>query len=286
MAHVGAAQILGHGRRHGYGVPCLLAGNLEMMIGAVAAAQEANAPLILAYNAAVTPMIPMKIAAPAMVQLAADATVPVATILDHGLDLENVARAIDLGLSTVMFDGSHLPYAENVRQTRAVVRLAHAAGVDVEGELGAIGGSSAELGSGEAAGAFTDPALVREFAAETGVDVLAISFGNRHGVYGAVPMLDLDRVRTIAADVDTPLAMHGASGLADDLYAAVIDAGVSKINYYTSMARAVTKRLCDRLQVSPEFDLVYHHVIEWSTEEFRVETGRLLAVLGAEGQAT
>ena len=92
-------------------------------------------------------------------------------------------------------------------------------------------------------------------------------------------------MRTIAANVETPLAMHGASGLSDPVYSAVIDAGISKINYYTAMARVVTHRLRDRLEHTPELDLVYHHVIDWSTEFFQAETRRLLAVLHAEGQA-
>ena len=187
MAHVGAAEILIHARRHGYGIPCLLAGNLEMMLGALAAAEEVSAPLILAYNAAVTPMIPMEIAVPAMVCAAESAEVPVATILDHGADLDQVFRGIELGLSTVMYDGSHLPYEENVGRTHQVVQVAHAAGVDVEGELGAIGGSSVELGYREVSSEFTDPALVAEFVRDTGVDILAIAFGNLHGVYGGDP---------------------------------------------------------------------------------------------------
>ena len=286
MAHVGAKQILSTARQEGYGVPCLLAGTLEMLIGAVQAAEEFGASLILAYNAQVTPQIPMHLIAPSMVRAAESARVPVATILNHGTDLASVEQAIACGFSTVMYDGSVLPFEENVRRTHEVVRIAHAHGVDVEGELGAIGGSSIELGYGSSHGEFTDPGQAAEFVARTGVDVLAISFGNLHGLYDGAPDLDLARVRAIGTSVATPLAMHGASGLSDATYAAVIAAGISKINYYTAMARAVTHSLRQKLAEEEENDLVYHHVIALTTERFASETRQLLHLLRQPGGAS
>lgn len=279
MAHVGAKQILSKARQEGYGVPCLLAGNLEMLIGAVQAAEAVGAPLILAYNAQVTPQIPMHLIAPAMVKAAESACISVATILDHGADLASVEQAIACGFSTVMYDGSSLPFEENMRRTHEVVRIAHAHGVDVEGELGAVGGSSVELGYGYVHGEFTDPDQAVEFVTRTGVDVLAISFGNLHGLYDGAPDLDLARVRAIAGRIAAPLAMHGASGLSDATYAAVIGAGISKINYYTAMARAVTHSLRDVLAAVEETDLIYHHVIALTIERFASETRRLLHLL-------
>lgn len=282
MAHVGAKQILSKARQEGYGIPCLLAGNLEMMIGAVQAAEEVGAPLILAYNAQVTPQIPMHLIAPSMVRAAESAYIPVATILDHGADLASVEQAIACGFSTVMYDGSALPFEENVRRTQEVVRIAHAHGVDVEGELGAVGGSSIELGYGNVHSEFTDPDQAARFVARTGVDVLAISFGNLHGIYDGEPELDLARVRAIAQRVAAPLAMHGASGLPDATYAAVIAAGISKINYYTAMARAVTQSLRRALTAAEETELVYHRVIASTIERFASETRRLFCLLGRQ----
>ena len=284
MAHVGASRILRDAQQQGYGIPCLLAGNLEMMIGAIRAAEEVGAPLILAYNAQVTPQIPMTLIVPAMVRAAERAGVPIATILDHGPDLEAAVQAIQLGISTVMYDGSRLSFEENARTTQEVVRVAHAAGVDVEGELGAIGGSSVELGYADASSEFTDPALAVEFVKQTGVDILAISFGNAHGVYAGAPQLDLARVRTIAADVDVPLAMHGGSGLAEARYAAVIGAGISKVNYYAAMGIAVTRTLRAYLSAAPDNDLIFHHVIGVAVEQFCAETRHLLMVLGCAGK--
>ncbi len=146
MPLVGIKEILTEARRGQYGVLSLLGGNLDMVIGQVQAAEEQRAPLILAFNQGVTPQVPMELAMPMLVSVAQRARVPVATILDHGDSLESVVRAIHLGSSSVMFDGSTLPYEENVRQTQEVVRVAHALGVSVEAELGSIAGSAVETG--------------------------------------------------------------------------------------------------------------------------------------------
>ncbi|MDI9547211.1 MAG: class II fructose-bisphosphate aldolase family protein [Chloroflexota bacterium] len=286
MALVPAHVILADARRRGYGIPCLLAGNLEMTIGQIQAAEELDAPLILAYNSGVTPQVSIALAMPAIANAARQARTPVATILDHGGTLDEVKEAIALGSSSVMFDGSALPFEENVQATAEAARLAHVAGISVEGELGAVGGSSVELGASDAAvSSMTDPDLAAEFVARTGVDVLAVSFGNVHGVYRGVPRLDLERVRAIAALVDVPLAMHGASGLTDDQYPPIIRSGISKVNYYTAMARAVSHDLRDMLADAPEEGLVYHRIISASIDGFYAKTKELLTLLGAAGMA-
>ena len=286
MALVPAHVILADARRRGYGIPCLLAGNLEMTIGQIQAAEELDAPLILAYNSGVTPQVSIALAMPAIANAARQARTPVATILDHGGTLDEVKEAIALGSSSVMFDGSALPFEENVQATAEAARLAHAVGISVEGELGAVGGSSVELGASDApASSMTDPDLAAEFVARTGVDVLAVSFGNVHGVYRGVPRLDLERVRAIAALVDVPLAMHGASGLTDDQYPPIIRSGISKVNYYTAMARAVSHDLRDMLADAPEEGLVYHRIISASIDGFYAKTKELLTLLGAAGMA-
>ena len=286
MALVAVHIILADARQRGYGIPCLLAGNLEMAIGQVRAAEEVDAPLILAFNEGVMPQTPMALAMPMIVSAARRARVPVATILDHGKTLDAVRAAIECGSSSVMYDGSALAFEENVRTTAEVVRIAHATGVSVEGELGAVGGSSVELGtSGDHASTVTDSGLVEEFVARTGVDVLAISFGNVHGLYSGEPRLDLDLVRRIAGIVGVPLAMHGASGLAAEQYRPIVSSGISKVNYYTAMAREVSHDLRDMLATAPEEQLVYHRIISASIDGFYAKTRRLLELLGAAGRA-
>lgn len=285
MPLVNSVEILKQARQQGYGIPSLLAGNLEMVIGPIKAAEELGAPLIFAYNKGVTPQVPLELGVALMVTAARQARVPVATILDHGQNLEEVVRAIHAGSASVMFDGSLLPYEENIRQTREVVRVAHAVGVCVEGELGSIGGSSVEVGLGATNGeaAFTDPELAVDFVERTGVDVLAISFGNAHGVYGAQPRLDLDLVREIKARVPVPLVMHGASGLPEDTYPQIVESGISKICYYTAMGRGASDDLRQMMLAGHPQKLIYHHHIDRAIDYFYLETKKLLKLLGSAG---
>ena len=290
MPLIGIKEILTKARRNGYGVLGPLGGNLEMIIGYVAAAEQLRAPLILTFNQEVTPRVPMELGMPLLVSAARRAAVPVATILDHGHDLESVVRAIHLGTSSVMFDGSNLPYEENVRQTKEVVRVAHTLGVDVEAELGRVGGSSIETGvvavpsessdDDNDRSMFTDPELALDFVSRTEIDALAISFGNVHGMYTGEPKIDLDLVREIFSLVEVPLVMHGASGLADGDYQKIIKSGISKINYYSAMSRRAVQDLSDFLVDPGQDEVAYHNIIDHSIEFFREDTMNVMALMG------
>jgi len=285
MAHVSLKELLTDARARAFGIPNLWGGSIEAVIGHVRAAEASRSPLILCYNRELCPQLPLEIGVPLIVNAARLAAVPVATILDHGADLETILKSIRLGLSSVMFDGSRLEYEENVRQTAEVVRIAHPLGVSVEGELGAIGGSSIETGGySDVESVKTDPEQAADFVRKTGVDALAISFGNVHGPYRGAPALDLDRVRRIAGLVDVPLVMHGASGLADEQYPAIIASGISKINYYTAMAVKAAENMRMRTARDRK-DLVYHKLVAWNIEVFIQETNRLLDLLGCSGKA-
>jgi fructose-bisphosphate aldolase, class II len=292
MPLVGIKGMLTEARRRRYGVLSLLGGNLDMVIGQVAAAERLRAPLILAFNQEVTPQVPLELVMPMLVNAATRAQVPVATTLDHGDSLESVLKAIHLGTSSVMFDGSTLAYEENVTQTREVVRVAHALGVSVEAELGSIAGSAAEVGrsvpsvgpkEGGAESTFTDPDLAAEFVHKTGVDALAISFGNAHGTYHGQPNLNLDLVRRIHSMVEIPLVMHGASGLADSAYARIVDSGISKVCYYTAMGKRVSDQITQMLTASGRGGAVYHEIIAWAIDAFREDAERVMALVGCVG---
>lgn len=287
MPLVGTKEILVEARRKKYGIPSLLAGDLQMVVGSIMAAEERKSPLILAFNQAVTPKVPMELGIPLAVNAARRAKVPVAVILDHGGSLEEVIRAIQLGAPSVMFDGSALPYQENVRQTEEMVRVAHAAGVSVEAELGSIAGSASEIdGAGaEPPSQFTDPHVAVDFVERTGVDTLAISFGNAHGVYKGEPRLDLNLVREIHSRVHAPLVMHGASGLAEEEYAGIVEAGISKVCYYTAMGIGAADDLRRWLGDADRSSLVYHRVIDRAIDFFCADTKRLLDLLGCSGRA-
>jgi fructose-bisphosphate aldolase class II len=264
-----------------------------MAIGQIRAAEALRAPLILAFNQEVTPQVPMELAMPMLVNAASRAGVPVATILDHGHDVESVARAIYFGSSSVMFDGSTLPYEENVRRTQEVVRLAHAVGVSVEAELGSIAGSAVETGvaaaaaldpdNGDTRSIFTDPDLAADFVERTGVDALAISFGNVHGPYRGEPDLDLDLVQEIHARVAVPLVMHGASGLADGEYPKIVASGISKVCYYTAAGIRAGNAVREMLVAAGRDHTVYHEIVARTIDFFCTDTQRLMALLGCSG---
>ena len=253
MPLVGIKEILTEARRRRYGVLSLLGGNLDMVIGQVAAAEEQRAPLILAFNQEVTPQVPLELAMPMLVSVARRAKVPVATTLDHGDSLESVVRAIHLGTSSVMFDGSTLPYEENVRQTQRwsglPMRWASAskrnwAVSPVMQQRRAVPWLRRRLPTtAMPRRPHTDPELAVDFVSRTGVDALAISFGNVHGTYQGEPNLDLELVREIHARVEIPLVMHGASGLADERVCQRSSrAGISKVCYYTAHGQTGCQR--------------------------------------------
>ncbi len=283
MPHVNSKDILSEARERKYGVPGLLGGNLEMVVGQITAAEERRSPLILVFNQEVTEKIPMELGIPMIVNAAEKADVPVATILDHGQGVESIVRAICLGSSSVMFDGSGLPYEENVEKTKEIVRIAHAAGVCVEAELGSIVGSSVDPENSGPEAAFTDPGMAADFVEKTGTDTLAISFGNVHGVYKGEPSLDLERVRRIRSMVDVPLVMHGGSGLTEGDYAKIVESGISKVCYYTTMARGASGDLRKMMLDAEQDDIIYHHIISRATDYFYTETRKLLDVLGCSG---
>ena len=160
--------------------------------------------------------------------------------LDHGEDFDYCKRAVELGFTSVMIDYSTLPYEDNLRGTAEVVKYAHARGVDVEAELGAL--PQREGGAGEAAAdpeaLYTKPELVPDFLARTNVDALAIAFGTAHGIYKTKPVLNMDIIDRVRALTDVPLVMHGGSGISHEEYRDVIRRGINKINYYTYMSYA------------------------------------------------
>lgn len=151
--------------------------------------------------------------------------------LDHGKSFEGVMYALKAGFSSVMFDGSALDYEENVRQTAEIVKIAHAMGVSVEGELGYVGraGEDELRESG-----FTSPEQAEDFVRRTDVDALAVAIGNQHGQYQGTPRLDFERLRAIREKVDCGLVLHGGSGIADEDFVKAIRCGINKINIYTA----------------------------------------------------
>ncbi len=206
----------------------------------IAAAESLNAPVIIMHAQIHEPFAPIALIGPAMVAAAKEAKVPVCVHLDHGEDAAYCARALGIGFNSVMFDGSTLPYEENTRITKEVAALAHVYSADVEGEIGALG--KREMGTGEDGGdaraIYTDPDLAAEYVKNTGIQLLACSFGTAHGLYLKAPQLNFDILHEVKARVALPLVMHGGSGVSQEDYRTAIASGIRKINYYTYMAKA------------------------------------------------
>lgn len=283
MTHARIDRLQRIARNGGYALPHFLGGTTEMVVAQIKAAEDCDSPLALGFAPAVFPMVPLEHSLPMIVNAARRAHVPVATQLEHGHDFDTVLKAIQLGVSSVMFDGSHLPYEENVAQTREIVRAAHAFGVAVEGELGHVGGSAVATVPATQS-LFTDPDNVGDFVARTGVDTLAISFGNVHGPYRGRPQLDTERVRRIAALVDTPLVMHGGSGLTAADYRAAIEAGITNIHFYTGIASGVWAHLQQATEKAVARPM-YHDMVGWTMDHFYRETVHVFEMLGSIGRA-
>lgn len=172
------------------------------------------------------------------------ADVPVGVHLDHCRDLDELRYCLDAGYTSVMFDGSHLPFDENVSKTRAAVQLAHKYGVWCEGELGAIAGDE-DVSVNAVPGAFTDPKDAKRFIDDTGVDCLAVAVGNVHGLSDTPATLDLDRLQAVYEACQHPLVLHGASGFDDDTLRRAIGLGVVKVNVNTETRRGIFDGLTD-----------------------------------------
>ncbi len=239
--------LLEEARNGGYAVPAFNVDNLESVIGVLRAAENTQKPIIvqtiprtLKYGG-----IP---AYSALVRALYKGNPDISIHLDHGGDIEICKACIAAGYTSVMIDGSQLAFEDNVRLTKQVVDFAHEAGVSVEGELGTIGGKEET----EATVRYTEVSEAEEFVARTGADSLAIGVGTAHGVYKGVPHIAIDRIEEIAAKVDTPLVLHGASGLSDDVITACIKAGISKINFATQLRQAFTEGLKEGLALNPD----------------------------------
>ena len=231
--------------------------NLEILMAVLGAAEKRNEPVIIQHAQLHECETSIDVIGPIMVRMAKDAQVPVCVMLDHGEDIEYVKRALDIGFSAVMYDGSSLSYEENVRMTKEVVALAKAAGADVEAEIGIVTGHEGrEFGLKEVSEAYTDPDLAARYVKDTGIDALAASVGTVHGFYTTKPNLDFERIVKIRELTGIPLVMHGGSGISVEDTQKAIRCGIRKINYFSYMSNAGVKAVKELLE---EKDVKYFH---------------------------
>lgn len=229
--------------------------NLECITAVIRAAEKLNVPVMITHAELHEEVAPLDVIGPVMVQAAKAAKVPVCVHLDHCETLSYMARALEIGFTGVMYDGSTLPYEENLANTIQAVAMAKPYGAGVEAELGAL--ASREGGAANAGGpVYTDPDEAVTFCKATGIDALAPSFGTAHGIYKSKPVLDLERVKVIAEKTGLPLVMHGGSGVSPEDYRTGISYGLRKINYYSYMSKAGTNAVKELLEKQ---DVTFFH---------------------------
>lgn len=234
MAIVDGRTLLQAARAGRYAIPAFNIFNLEMAQAVCRAAEAERAPIVIQVSPRTLEYAGLgSIAAISRTQAEPLAT-PVALHLDHGPSYDACAAALDVGFSSVMFDGSHLPWMENIAETRRIVDLAHAAGASAEAELGEIGHAS----HGDLGVSRTDPDEADRFVAQTGIDALAIAIGTVHGMAETGAKLDFSLVEMVAARVDAALVMHGSSGVDDESLTRAIAAGIAKVNLSTALQKA------------------------------------------------
>lgn len=217
--------------------------NLEALQAVIEAAEELDLPVIIQFAQCHEPWIPLAMIGPIMVNAAKKSKVPVCVHLDHGETLEYLQQALDMGFTSIMYDGSTLSYEENLENTKRAVAMATKTGASVEAELGSMGrresGAGDDSGENDDTKIYTDPHQAKVFVEETGIDALACSFGTTHGIYLTQPKLDFDVVKNVRALTEQiPIVMHGGSGVSREDYRKAIEAGTRKVNYFTYMDKS------------------------------------------------
>jgi len=230
-------EVLKYAEEHKCAIGAFNTPNLECINAVIGTAEKLKVPVIISHAELHESVSPLVVTGPVMMLAAKHAKVPVCVHLDHCNHLDYMQTALDIGFTGVMYDGSALPYKENVANTKQAVAMAKKFGANVEAEIGTLATREGGAGGEDGKPVYTDPSLAKKFVAETDIDALAPSFGTAHGIYKAKPMLDFARVAEIKAQTGLPLVMHGGSGCSADDYQKAIHNGVRKINYYSYMSR-------------------------------------------------
>ena len=229
-------DVLIKAQKEKYAVGLFNTTDTDMLQAVIETAQETKSPVILGTAEVLLPYGELKLIAPSVISAAKRASVPVVVHYDHGLTFERCIEALKLGFSSVMFDGSAKPYEQNVAETKEMVKIAHAFGATVEGEIGHVG--EAEKEDNLLTDMYTTPQEAKAYLEKTGVDALAVAIGSAHGVYKKKPMLNIERLKEIRKTVDVPLVLHGGSGLSDDDFKNTVREGIAKVNIFTDLCLA------------------------------------------------
>lgn len=236
---VTSKELLLDAQKNHYAVGAFNVENMEMVMAVLAAAEEQNSPVIMQTTPGTVKYAGFDYYF-ANVKAAAERTkIPVVMHLDHGNSFAMAMQAFRAGYTSIMIDGSKLPFEENIDLTKSVVNVCHASNVPVEGELGKVGGKENNLENDDE-NPYTDPQEAKEFVERTGVDSLAIGIGTAHGVYKGIPKVNMEVLSAVRAVVDVPLVMHGTSGVPDEQVRDAVRRGICKVNYATDLRIAFT----------------------------------------------
>lgn len=283
MSLVTTKELLLDAQKNSYAVGAFNVENMEMVQAVVAAAEELKSPVIMQT----TPST-IKYASPEMfyanvAAAANNASVPVVMHLDHGSSFELAVHAFRAGYTSIMIDGSHSVFEENIAITKSVVDVCHAGNVPVEAELGKVGGKEDDLDGGNGGG-YTVPSEAVEFVEKTGIDSLAVAIGTAHGVYKGTPKLDVERLSEIREVVSIPLVLHGTSGVPDEAVKECIRRGICKVNYATDLRIAFSNGVKEYLAANPDaFDPKKYNAV--GREKVKEYVMSKMLVCGSNGRA-
>lgn len=257
MPLVTLKEVLAKANEENYGIGSFNVVNMETIIGAIQAAEETRSPIILQAAEVRLKHSPLHFLGPMMIEAAKQATVPVAVHFDHGTEVDTIKKALSLGFTSVMFDGSHFPLEENIAKTLEVAKLAREYGASVEAEIGRVGGS--EDSSEDIEMVITQVNDAKKFFENTGVDALAVAIGNVHGVYKSEPRLQFERLKEIRQVVSSPLVLHGGSGITVNDFRRCIQCGIKKINVQTATLNNVVDRVKHLMRQNETIDYFTYH---------------------------
>lgn len=270
-------------RAEKFGLGAFNTNNLEITKAIATALKEENSPAIMAITPSAIKYAGAKYIS-AIVRTAAEEDLEVAMHLDHGTSFEDVLIAIRNGFSSVMIDGSKLPFEENIALTKKVVEVARPLGISVEAELGRIFGAEEQIVVTEREASFTDPKQAKEFVEKTEIDSLAVSIGNAHGFYKGRPELDFDRLKEIEENTDCLLVLHGASGIPDEDIRTAIKLGITKINIDTEIRDAFRRGVTEFIQQNPQ-EIDPRKILKPAIEEMTEVVRRKVRLFGSLGKA-
>lgn len=249
-------DILFDAQKNNYAVGLFNTTDTDAIEGAISAAQELNSPIILGTAEILLYYGELQLIGPSMINMAKKASVPVAVHYDHGLTYERCVEALELGFSSIMYDCSTESYEDNLKKVKEMAKIAHSFGATIEAELGHVGDNE---GSAEGASHladpsrfYTDPKMAKDFSERTGIDALAVAIGTAHGAYTYTPKLDIERLKEIRKEIDTPLVLHGGSGLSNKNFKDCINNGITKVNICTDIYVAAKKAMMDTSGDYPE----------------------------------